>query len=402
MRNVKVVVVGGHHTPALAVIDALMSNIQHPTSNIRWIGHRFSMWGDKNVSAEYQEVTGRGIPFYDLKAGKIYKTFHPLKLIRLPFGFLQAFYYLVKIRPQLIASFGGYLAPPVVIAGWLLGIPSVTHEQTVVGGWANRLVAKFAKKVFVTWEESLKYFPREKTIVTGNPLRRAVLDQIRNSKFESPRPTSPASELAGGRANKFQIPNSKLQTIYITGGKQGSHIINEAVKEALPELLKKYNVIHQCGRSTVFDDYQTLTSHTSHLTPHLRSRYILKDYFSEEEIGGIFEVSDVVISRAGANIVYELAALGKPAILIPIPWASHNEQMKSAKILTDVGAAVILEEKNLSAESISLHSSILFADLEKYREGGRRAQKLVRPDAANRIAEDILSTLRVAIPQPRR
>ena len=370
----KIVFVGGHHTPALAVIDSLrrkypIPNTQYP---IHWVGHRISMWGDENVSAEYQEVTRRGIPFYDLKAGKLYKTFHPLKLIRLPFGFLQAGYYLLKIRPQLIVSFGGYLAPPVVIAGWLLGIPSVTHEQTVIGGWANQLVARFAKKIFVSWEESLKYFPKEKTVVTGNPLRHSI--------FEVRTPLSPK-------------PNTLNPTIYITGGKQGSHVINVAVGQALPKLLEKYNVIHQCGGSTVFNDYENLRSQVSILGPGLRSRYILKDYFTEKEVGAVFAVADLVISRSGANTVYELAALGKPAILIPIPWVSHNEQNKNAQLLADAGSALILEEKDLSAESILLCSSELFADLEKFKEGGLRAQKLIRPNAADKIAAELVNTI---------
>ena len=372
----KIVFIGGHHTPALAVLDALAKSYELSAKSFFWIGHKYSMWKDKNVSAEYQEVTGRGIPFYDLKAGKLYKTFHPLKLIRLPFGFLQAFYYLVRTRPQLIVSFGGYLAPPVVVAGWFLGIPSVTHEQSASGGWANRLVARFAKKIFVTWEESLKYFPKEKTVVTGNPLRKTIFAEISNLKS--------------------QISKSKFKTIYVTGGKQGSHVINEAVKEALPELLKKYNIIHQCGRSTVFDDHKKLKK----LSPAYRqaglkqrSKYVLKDYVTEDEIGAVFAAADIVISRAGANVVYELAALGKPAILIPIPWVSHNEQMKNAKILADVGAAIILEEKDLCAKSILLHSGILSADLEKYQQGGKRAQKLVRPAAADKIAEEIIKTI---------
>ncbi len=382
MKDVRIVFIGGHHTPALAVIDALAKSYDLPAGkaglsakSFFWIGHKFSMWGDKNVSAEYQEVTGRGIPFYDLKAGKLYKTFHPLKLIRLPFGFLQAFCYLLKIRPQLIVSFGGYLAPPVVIAGWFLGIPSVTHEQTVEGGWANRLVAKIAKKVFLTWERSLQYFPREKCIVVGNPIRKAIFAKSQISNLKS------------------QIHNSNLKTIYVTGGKQGSHAINEAVKGALPELLEKYNVIHQCGRSTVFDDYEALSAQRLALSAELRPRYLLQDFFGEEEIGAVFAAADVVISRAGANIVYELAALGKPAILIPIPWVSHDEQNKNAQILANAGSAIILEEKDLTPDSLGVYTAKLFSDLEKYQQGGQRAQKLIRPDAADKIAKEIINLL---------
>ncbi len=382
MKDVKIVIVGGHHTPALAVVDALA-----PKFKIFWIGHKYSMWGDKNVSAEYQEVTGRGVPFYDLKAGKLYKTFHPLKLVRLPFGFLKAFCYLLKIRPQLIVSFGGYLAPPVVIAGWFLGIPAVTHEQTVEGGWANRLVAKFAKKIFVSWEESLKYFPKEKTIVTGNPLREVVVALCHSEERSDEESRSEILPL------RYTQGQDDRQTIYITGGKQGSHAINVAAGHALPNLLEKYNVIHQCGRSTVYDDYQELRSVYQERSSGQRRRYLLKDYFTEDEIGAVFSAADVVISRSGANIVYELAALGKPAILIPIPWVSHDEQRKNAQILADAGSAIILEEKDLTPNSLAVYTDKLFSNLEKFREGGQRARKLVRLDAAERITGEIITLL---------
>ena len=123
----RLVFVGGHHTTALAVIDVLQ--VENPNLAIFWIGHRFSMWGDKNDSVEYRDITARYIPFYDLKAGKFYHTYNPLKLLRIPFGFFQAFYYLLKIRPVLIVSCGGYLAVPVVIVGWILRIPSITRTD---------------------------------------------------------------------------------------------------------------------------------------------------------------------------------------------------------------------------------------------------------------------------------
>ena len=147
---------GGHHISSLSVALALKAE----GVNIVWIGHRHSQWADTSDSAEYRDVTAAGIPFFDLQAGKFYQTFHPAKLIRIPWGFIQAFYYLVKIRPSGIVSFGGYLAVPVVFVGWLLGIPSITHEQTVVAGWANKFISLFAKKVAITWPESASHFPK--------------------------------------------------------------------------------------------------------------------------------------------------------------------------------------------------------------------------------------------------
>ena len=156
---------GGHHTSALVVAKELKKK----GWNIIWYGHRHSMWGDESDSAEYREVTAAGIKFYDLKAGKFYATFSPLKLIRIPYGFLQAFLLLIFHRPNGIVSFGGYLAVPTVICGWLLGIPSVTHEQTLVAGWANKLISLFVKKIAVSWPNSLTHYPKAKTIFTGLP-----------------------------------------------------------------------------------------------------------------------------------------------------------------------------------------------------------------------------------------
>ena len=133
---------GGHHTGALEVAKAL----KEKGWNTVWFGHKHSMWNDTSHSSEYREVTESGIVFYKLLAGKFHHTYNPLKLIRIPFGFIQALCLLLLLKPAGIVSFGGYLAVPTVIMGWLLGIPSITHEQTVTQGWANKLIALFAKR----------------------------------------------------------------------------------------------------------------------------------------------------------------------------------------------------------------------------------------------------------------
>ena len=146
---------GGHHTSALEVAKQL----KRRGWRIIWFGHRHSMWSDKSDSAEYHDVTTSDIKFYNLQAGKFYRTFHPLKLIRIPWGFIQSFYWLLRLKPVGIVSFGGYLAVPTVITGWILGIPAITHEQTVAAGWANRLIARFAQKIAVTWPVSARHYP---------------------------------------------------------------------------------------------------------------------------------------------------------------------------------------------------------------------------------------------------
>lgn len=309
------VFIGGHHTSALAVALAL----QKKGWTIVWFGHRHSMWGDKADSAEYQEVTTADIPFYDLLAGKFYRTYNPLKLIRLPLGFLQSFIWLLQIRPTGIVSSGGYLAVPTVISGWFLGIPSITHEQIVSAGWANKAIIPFVKKIAVTWPSSLPLYPANKTVLIGLPLRPALLSPV--SRVKKVRPE-----------------------IYITGGKQGSHLINHTVFALLPELLKKYTIIHQTGTSTVFNDRNTADT-------FVNSNYQHFGFDSQKSIHAM-HTADFVIGRAGAHTVYELGVLGKPSILIPIPWVSHHEQEKNAQVLKDSGLAVIVPQSQLTPQSL--------------------------------------------------
>src|SRR3989344_3412898 len=318
--------VGGHHSSALPVAQ----NLKTSGWDIFWIGHRRSQWQDKSDSAEYLEVTGSGIPFFDLKAGKIYRTLHPAKLVRLPWGFIQALFILLRLKirhgqPRGIVSFGGYLAAPVVFCGWLLGIPSITHEQTPVSGWANKFISHFVKKIAVSWPSSLAHYPRQKAILTGLPLRPEVI-----------------------KAAKKSHPKIVLNQIYITGGKQGSHLINEAVFASLPQLLTKFTLIHQTGGSSVYNDYSKGHSLRAALPPNLQSRYQLHDYLSAAKAASALGTSQVVVSRSGAHITQELALLGTRAVLIPIPWSSHQEQLQNALLLKNAGQAVILSQEQLT------------------------------------------------------
>ena len=192
-----------------------------------------------------------------------------------------------------------------------MGIPSITHEQTVVAGFANKLIAKFARKVAVTWPSSLSHYPN--AVLTGLPLRPELLG-IKNYK------------------------NKKI--IYITGGKNGSHIMNEIVFKSLSELTNNYKVIHQTG----FADLPKAESIKN-------KNYECFAYDSQKAMTALSRAS-LVISRSGAHITYELGLLRIRCVLIPIPWVSHNEQLKNAEILAKSDLAIILPEKNLNSESL--------------------------------------------------
>jgi len=319
----KIVVTGGHHTPAVAVIDEIKR--RNPNTRFYWFGHKHTLLGNKNSSFEYVDITSKKIPFFELKAGKLYKTYNLKRLFKIPVGFVHAFILLRKINPDVVLSFGGYLGVPVVFFAKLLKIPSLTHEQTVVVGYANKFISKFADKVLVSYKESLKHFPKSKTVVVGLPLREGVFSK---------------------NMVKFKSEND-LPTIFITAGKTGSHLINRGVEKILFDLLKVSNVIHQCGDNSITNDYKYLSKTYSDFKNKPKGNYFLNKFLNENEIGAAYNKANLVICRSGANTVSELLALKKFALLIPIPWVSHDEQNKNAQLLVTKNLGIIFEENNL-------------------------------------------------------
>lgn len=370
----KIVITGGHHNSALPVIELLLQRYNTSQSQdlqIHWFGHRTTIKGDTKDSLEYQEITQLNIPFYELKAGKLYKTFDIIRLLKVPFGLFHALYFLLKIKPDLIVSFGGYLAAPTVIAGKILGVPSITHEQTVVAGYANKLIAHFADKILLSWPQSRIYFPGEKTVVTGLPLRNEIT-QLSSQSFISP---------------------NNLPTIYITAGKTGSHVINLTVKAALPELLKFANIIHQCGDNSIFDDFSDANKNYEAFKDQVPGVYYPKKYVFADEIGEAYNRSTLVIARSGAHTTAELLFLEKPCVLVPIPWVSHNEQFENANILKNAGLAEILEEKNLSAEALISSVKKIIQNPSKYIMVSDFNKEFLEQNASQNIVEEIASQL---------
>lgn len=337
----KIIFCGGHHNSALLVARRL----KQKGHRIFWFGHKYTMIGDRNPGAEYLEVSAGKIPFIEIKAGKWQPRFNFLiNILRIPSGFLQSLFWLIKIRPNLIVSFGGYLALPVSIAGFFLRVPVITHEQTAVSGVANNLISKIAVKVFVSFPSSVNHFPSKKVVLTGLPIRTEIFDE-----------------------GKKLFENSK-KTIYITGGKQGAHLINEEVFKILPKLLENFNVIHQCGSTSLFTDILTGQRLKEKLDKDFN--YLIKEYFFEDEIGSVFKSADFVVSRAGAHTVYELMYLNKPAILIPIPWSNKDEQMHNAQTLKEMGLAEILEQRGLE-------KGLLLPTVEKFSVNLKNYQKSI-------------------------
>jgi UDP-N-acetylglucosamine--N-acetylmuramyl-(pentapeptide) pyrophosphoryl-undecaprenol N-acetylglucosamine transferase len=340
---------GGHVFPALAVLEELKART---AARVVWIGSRNGMEGGL--------LARHAIPYYGIPAGKLRRYFSLRNLIdvfKIAAGLIAAFFILLRVKPALVFSKGGYVSVPAAVAAYLLGIPVFTHESDIIPGLATRINARFAEKVLTSFADTRDCFrPKEqaKVLHTGNPIRSDLLEG------------SPAA----GRKLVDCPPGRFL--ILVLGGSQGSAFLNRLVLEALPRLAEESYIVHQMGEA----NYQAAAS----------PNYFSTAFFSRE-MPDVLAAADLVICRAGANTVWELAALGKPSLLIPLPRsASRGDQIENARFFARAGAALMLQEEEADADrliEILLH---LRQNESKLYEMRSRARELARTDAAARIA----------------
>ncbi len=317
----KILVTGSHFTPAQATIEQLQNRFQ---AEVIYVGRASTREGDNTPSLESQVLPKLGVRFIPITAGRLQRTLtiHTIpSLLKIPVGFFQALQILTNNKPDVVLSFGGYVAVPVVICAWLLSIPVIIHEQTLVTGLANKISSLFAKKIAVSFKDTKFNFPKNKMIVTGNPLR---------------------SEIIGAKPKKYKLP-----VILITTGNQGSHVINQTVGQAIGSLTEEFTVIHQTGESS-FKDYEVLDKIKDSLK--FGDRYILHKYLSAKEMGEAMSSAFLAVVRAGANTLIELAYLQTPAVIIPIK--DHYEQSINAKYFEQKGLGVCLLQKDLTADNL--------------------------------------------------
>lgn len=381
-KNTKpILITGGHLTPAIATLSELK---KRGYTNFLWVGHKYNQYKDKSLSPEYRTIKLLNIKFIELRSGKIIRSF---KFKEIPFvifqyiliinGLLSSIYIILKYRPKLILSFGGYLAVPISLIAKIFRIKIITHEQTIVSGTANKILARLANKVLISWENSFKYFKKDKTVLTGNPIRKEVLNKDSNI-------------LTKGLTKS-------LPTLLVMGGNQGSHVINQSLFNSILELVKDFNIIHQTGSSSVTKDFLKAQNFKKELPLEYRDRYLPFDYISTDNIGEVLNRAELIVSRSGANTISELLLLGKPSILIPIPWASHNEQYMNARLVQSCGLALIIDEKNLNKSSLTSNIYTAFNNIKINKGFDNRdledcindAKKLIQVDAHVKIVDEV-------------
>jgi len=303
----------GHVTPNLALLPAL----QQKGYDVWYIGSKNGLESDLASQA--------GIPFYGIDSGKWRRYFsmqNVFDLFNIFRGTLQAYWLLRRLQPQVVFSKGGFVACPVVWAAWLRRIPVIIHESDISPGLANRLSAPFARTVCLTFPESRRYVPAGKQLLTGLPLRAALLK----------------GDAQKGRQRWKLAPHKPV--ILVMGGSQGAHSINQAVREALPALLQHYQLIHLCGKGKTDPQLEG--------TPGYRQFEYLGDTLPHA-----YALAEVVISRAGSTTINEIRHLGKLNLLIPLPKsASRGDQLLNAASFERQGISMVLPEEELNAHSL--------------------------------------------------
>ena len=363
----KIALVGGHLAPALSVMEALK-----PREEVIFIGRHTVFEGDKAKSLEYEMVKEIGVPFIALNSGRVQRrlTRHTFtSLARIPYGFIQAIAILRKHKPDIVLSFGGYLSVPVGFAAFFLKIPLIIHEQTLEAGLANKILAKIAIKICISWKQSLRFFPNEKVVLTGNPIRKLSRSD-----------RDPEWKLLSG-----QKSNENLPLLYITGGSSGAHALNTLVEACLENLLIKYRVIHQTGDNLKYSDFGRLTTLISTFPKNLQKRYYIRKFINSYDTGGIMKDSNLVISRSGINTVTELFSFGKPCFLIPLPGGQRNEQLKNAQFVKKVGIGEYVSEDELSPHLFLSKIEDMFVRYSAYVSHAQDAKSLITINATENI-----------------
>ncbi|KKP50755.1 MAG: hypothetical protein UR42_C0023G0006 [Candidatus Roizmanbacteria bacterium GW2011_GWA2_33_33] len=363
----KLLITGGHLAPALALIEEIEKTKKDV--DIIFVGRQYPLDRERTLSLEYKEINKKKLTFVSIEAGRLNRMISVSSLIsfiRIPLGFIQAFFIINKYRPDKIMSFGGYLALPIVFWGFIFRIPIFTHEQTIRPGLANKLIGFFSKKIFVSFAEVKNNFPVNKTYVSGNPVKPSIF-KIWDKPFEI----------------KKDQP-----VIYVTGGSLGSHSINEHIKKIIVKLLYCYIVIHQVGDTKEYHDYEDLLLLKNKLPKELQARYFLVKHFFDNQIGYVYNVADLVIGRAGANTFFELLALNKPALFIPLPWSSGREQQHHAEIFTKAGCGEIFHQITPSEKLLRLVEQMIDR-IDYYKSNFKNLSKFYKKNVSKYLIDEI-------------
>ncbi|GAA0510467.1 UDP-N-acetylglucosamine--N-acetylmuramyl-(pentapeptide) pyrophosphoryl-undecaprenol N-acetylglucosamine transferase [Paractinoplanes deccanensis] len=363
---------GGHTYPALTTVNALQARLAETGTapELLWVGVAGGL--EATIAAR------NNIPFKAVTTGKLRRSPNPRELarnvvdaFRIPLGIIQAALTVARVRPAVVLSTGGFVSVPIGLAAALFRVPYLLHEQTLSLGLANRILARVATRVLLSHEASLDHLParaRSRAVVTGNPIRPAVLQ----------------GDAGKGLAAYGLDPAVPL--VLVTGGASGAQQVNRMLTGALAHLLPYCQIVHQCGSHGLAEMQQVASA----LPPHLAHRYRVVD-FIHDELPDLLAAAAVVVARSGAGTVAELTALGKACVLIPYPYSAGDEQRITARHLSEQGAAVMLDGDQATPDHLRDTLTALLADPHRRAALAQAATAHGRPHAADQVVTEILT-----------
>ncbi|MBP8617708.1 MAG: UDP-N-acetylglucosamine--N-acetylmuramyl-(pentapeptide) pyrophosphoryl-undecaprenol N-acetylglucosamine transferase [Candidatus Pacebacteria bacterium] len=378
---------GGHAFPLVAVMrelkrEAVMRNINLEITYI----------GPKDFTYDY--IQQEGIVTKVVSVGKFRRSLSLSSILNnivdffhIIYGLIQAYFYLFFIMPDVVFSKGSYASLPVVFWSIIFFIPTFTHESDSIPGIFNQVLGKFCRQVFISFESSQKYFPKNKTLLVGNPIRQELIVS-RNQ-------ITPEDKLQLKQALKL----STKPLLTVIGGSLGSQHINDIMLDILPMVIDKLEIIHQTGQ----ENYTQVVNEADIVfrmiikSDTYRAYYHPLPFINEKmEVGKIslkdvYALSDLVVARAGGGLIFELSACGVPAILIPLPWASRDHQRNNAYEYAKSGACIVIEEKNATPNLLASLILETITDSHKLAEMSYGALNFAKPQAATQIAQKLLS-----------
>ena len=356
---------GGHVLPALAVIDELRR--RGALADLIWIG--------SSEGVERRAAEEAGIHFVAIPTGKLRRYLSLRNLTdaaRVPLGVLAARRALAAFRPDVVLSTGGFVSVPAVVGARGIA-PVLTHEQTAILGLANRINARFAEVLAVSHRQTEPVAARlhRRVVVTGNPIR--------------------AGLTAGDRSRGLRRLGFEpaMPVVYVTGGARGASPINQRIAALLPGILDQTQIVHQTGPLSANADAGNLTHLRESLPETVRHRYTVVE-FLRDELPDVYAAADLVVGRAGAGTIAELAYVGLPAILVPLPGARGDEQALNARVLADAGAAVVIAQPDATPDRLQAEIVALLDNPERRTRMANAARAVARPDAAARLADELL------------
>jgi UDP-N-acetylglucosamine--N-acetylmuramyl-(pentapeptide) pyrophosphoryl-undecaprenol N-acetylglucosamine transferase len=358
---------GGHFYPIIAVAEA----INDLTREQKLLEPKLYFASPDPYDREL--LLANNITFVPTAAGKVRHYFSILNffdVFKTGWGIIRSVLRIFFLYPDVVFGAGGYASFPTLLAARLFRIPVVIYATDTVPSRVNRWAGKFAVKIAISFPEAAEFFPKEKVAFTGNPVRKAAMMPAREG------------------AHEFLKLKHELPILLVVGGSQGSQAINDALLDALPKLLQKYQVVHQTGEANI-KDVEGRAKIVMGDSP-LIERYKVFDYLNDLGLRMAAGASALVISRAGAGTIFEIATWGLPSILIPIPEEISHDQTKNAFAYARTGASVVIEQNNLTPGVLVSEVDRILENKDLARQMGEKARGFSRPDAAKLIATALM------------